>query len=255
MRDHPVDSAGRVVVAMMARAPAWPGKSRIAAGLSAVEHAALREALFDDTFDVVRQVRNVVHAVVYEPASAGEEVRARLPHGVLVVPQSEGELGERLLAACRRFCADGARGVVFVGSDLPDLPVGRIREAVAHLTLGPDRIVLGPATDGGYYLIAMRRCQPELFTGIAWGSERVLAQTLVRARRLALDVVQLDAWADVDTQADIARVVSRHTRAARRTRAWDRAVRASAARHARLEAPPEEPDRAAAPAGRPRQDA
>lgn len=247
-------SAGRVVIAMMARAPSAPGKSRLAPGLTPMQHLTLREALFDDTFDVVRHVRNVVHAVVYEPAAAADEVQARLPRGVLVVPQTDGDLGDRLLDACRHFCADGARGVVFVGSDLPDLPAGRIREAVAHLALGPDRVVLGPAIDGGYYLIAMRTCHPDLFTGIEWDSSRVFAQTVARARACGLEVVELAPWADVDTHADMARVVSRRTRAARRTRAWVRAVRASAARRARLEGPPEAPDRAAAPAGRPRQD-
>jgi len=89
--------------------------------------------------------------------------------------------------------------------------------------------VVGPAEDGGYYLIGQRACHPELFRNIEWGTDRVLSQTVIRAKEAGLDVVQLAPWADVDTHADIARVVRRRSSAARRTRAWARAVRTAAA--------------------------
>jgi uncharacterized protein len=79
--------------------------------------------------------------------------------------------------------------------------------------------VVGPATDGGYYLIGMNRPHPELFEQVAWGTERVLAQTLDIAARAELPVEVLEPWADVDTMSDLRRA-TRLAGAAPRTAAW-----------------------------------
>lgn len=116
-----------------------------------------------------------------------------------LVPQGDGDLGQRMA----RFFTDrlhaGAAATVLVGTDSPTLPLDYIDKAFSAL----DRhdLVLGPATDGGYYLIGIARRLPPIFDGIAWGTHRVLAETIARLDpgwKLAL----LPPWYDVDTLAD-----------------------------------------------------
>jgi glycosyltransferase A (GT-A) superfamily protein (DUF2064 family) len=114
----------------------------------------------------------------------------------------------------------GAESVVVIGSDLPDLPAHILADALAALDAGSTRIAVGPAADGGYYLIGLNRLQAELFAGVDWSTERVLAQTLAAAERLGVEPALLETWPDVDTAADLDRVASGTGRAASRTRAW-----------------------------------
>ncbi len=227
MSDAP-EIRGRVVVAMVARAPSVPGKLRLAAGLTPGQHLALREALFDDGVDCLCGAGQAAHAVVFEPAEARDEVRQRVPHGVALVPQTDGDLGARMMAACEHLLAAGASGVVLIGSDLPDLPASRIERAVGAILEAPGQVVIGPATDGGYYLIGLTACHRPLFTGIEWGTPAVLAQTCQRAAEAGLSVVTLEPWDDVDTPGDLERLAARATGGARHTRAWIRAHRAHA---------------------------
>ena len=114
-------------------------------------------------------------------------------------PQADGDLGRRLsLFFVQRF-VEGARRVVVVGSDSPTLPLPYIDDAFS--ALDDADVVLGPAMDGGYYLIGLREPMPELFERVDWSGERVLRQTMERmgdARRLAL----LPPWYDVDRRVD-----------------------------------------------------
>jgi glycosyltransferase A (GT-A) superfamily protein (DUF2064 family) len=112
--------------------------------------------------------------------------------------------------------------VALIGSDLPDLPARLVRDAFEALDRHRDAVVLGPATDGGYYLIGMNHLQMPLFDEIEWGTGGVLEQTLEAATRAAVHVTLLDAWSDVDTEDDLRRLATRTsgTGAARRTRAW-----------------------------------
>lgn len=118
------------------------------------------------------------------------------------------DLGERLWHGLARV-AQSARRVAAVGSDHPALSLERVREAFALLETGAD-VVLGPAIDGGYYLIALNRDRLDrgLFAGIEWSTERVLAQTLERCRRLDLVVEMLPEAGDVDTPDDLKRLVA-----------------------------------------------
>jgi glycosyltransferase A (GT-A) superfamily protein (DUF2064 family) len=118
----------------------------------------------------------------------------------------------------------GHDNVILVGSDLPDLPPRFVEAAVSKLQARTRDIVLGPALDGGYYLIGMNRLLPAMFQAIDWSSDRVLNQTLAAAAAGGLSVDQLDPWPDVDTPADLDRLVERPgENAATRTRAWARA--------------------------------
>jgi rSAM/selenodomain-associated transferase 1 len=121
--------------------------------------------------------------------------------GVSLRPQTEGDLGERLNTAFARVFAEGARAAVTIGTDCPALATETL--AAAFAKLAEREVVLGPAADGGYYLIGLRRPEPELFRGISWGGPEVLAETLARAREATLEVGTLDTLADVDRPEDL----------------------------------------------------
>lgn len=167
-----------------------------------------------DTLDGV-SAPGVRRVVAVEPASACNEVRALVPPDVVVVPQVEGGLGPRMRDLMAELLAAGAAVVALVGSDLPDITPQRVLSAFTTLAEQPDGVVLGPATDGGYYLIAATHV-PDVFEGIEWGTARVLRQTQAAARRAGLPVRLLDPMSDVDSPADLATV------SAARTAAWVR---------------------------------
>jgi rSAM/selenodomain-associated transferase 1 len=136
----------------------------------------------------------------YTPSDAGVEMQAWLGGGQWL-PQRGGDLGERMTAAFEQAFRRGARRAVLVGSDAPWVSRERVMEAFA--ALGEHDLALGPACDGGYYLIALDRPQPGLFGGIAWGSASVLAATVERAGVLGLALRLLDPLPDIDTFADV----------------------------------------------------
>ena len=113
------------------------------------------------------------------------------------------DLGERMARACARGFAAGYSPVLLRGSDTPDLPAAVVSEAREVLAAGHFQVALGPATDGGYYLVGLTEPQPALFQGPAWSSNTVLESTLKTARERGLTVHLLPAWTDIDTSADL----------------------------------------------------
>jgi hypothetical protein len=115
--------------------------------------------------------------------------------------QSEGDIGDRMASAFQASFAAGMTAGVLIGSDCPDLNVSLMAEAFQLLR--QHDLVLGPALDGGYYLIGLRRLIPELFTGIPWSTAEVLQQTITIAKRLGLAVAKLPLLSDVDRPEDL----------------------------------------------------
>lgn len=115
--------------------------------------------------------------------------------------QSEGDIGCRMASAFQASFVAGVNAVVLIGTDCPDLNDQLIAEAFQALC--QHDLVLGPALDGGYYLIGLRRLVPELFTGIPWSTDEVLPQTLKIAQQLELAVAQLPLLSDVDRPEDL----------------------------------------------------
>ena len=115
--------------------------------------------------------------------------------------QTSGDLGRRMATAFAEAFRSGALRVAVIGTDCPAITPELLAEAFQRLETAD--LVLGPATDGGYYLIALRRPVPELFVDIPWGSPRVLEQTLQRAQRLSLSVALLKTLSDVDRPEDV----------------------------------------------------
>ena len=116
-------------------------------------------------------------------------------------PQGGGDLGRRMHRALARALAQGCQGAVLVGSDIPGLTAPIMAQALEALARAD--LVLGPARDGGYYLVGLRRPRPEVFQGLDWGGPRVLAQTLERARRAGMRIRLLEDLADIDRPEDL----------------------------------------------------
>jgi rSAM/selenodomain-associated transferase 1 len=118
--------------------------------------------------------------------------------------QSGDDLGERMHRALTSALG-GAAEALLIGCDCPSLEVGDLQEAASALREGCDAVV-GPAEDGGYYLIGVRRSDPQVFSGIEWGSARVLAATRDRFRGLGWQWRELATRRDVDRPEDLAAV-------------------------------------------------
>ena len=116
-------------------------------------------------------------------------------------PQPEGDLGERLIVAFQSAFEAGYRAAIAIGTDCPSLDSSFLLQAFA--ALDNHDLVLGPATDGGYYLIGLQRPIPELFQGIAWSTANVLRQTESVADGLGLTRYHLPSLTDVDNPEDL----------------------------------------------------
>jgi rSAM/selenodomain-associated transferase 1 len=116
---------------------------------------------------------------------------------LVVRAQVKGDLGQRMAASFERAFAEGAASVILTGSDIPGLDSKLVRTAFGELARAP--IVLGPAADGGYYLIGLRAPNARLFQGIAWSTGRVRAQTMALADAQGLEVATLPQLYDVDS--------------------------------------------------------
>ena len=115
--------------------------------------------------------------------------------------QSGNNLGERMKNAFKSSFTAGYQKVIIIGTDCFELNEGLI--SIAFERLNDDDIVLGPAKDGGYYLLGMKKFYPSLFENIEWSSEKVLKQTLTSAMRLNLSVFLLPQLSDIDREADL----------------------------------------------------
>jgi len=209
----------REALVVMARVPSdTGGKSRLTRDLGG-DHVALRRALLQDTLDAARSVADSDVFIAVEPADAIAEMRDLVGDGARLFPQHGNTLGDRMRNAFGRVFAAGYSAVVMIGSDLPSLPTSHLAQAFQLVRDRPDAVVIGPASDGGYYLIGLRRLCPALFTSITWSTADVLTTTTRIAESCGLTVSFVAPWHDVDTVDDLRRVL-RDPHGAPRTRAW-----------------------------------
>ncbi|THJ21046.1 MAG: glycosyltransferase [Nitrospira sp. CG24D] len=120
---------------------------------------------------------------------------------VKLIDQVGDDLGARMEQAFATLFGKGYQRVFIVGTDVPSLPLDHYKQALA--LLDTHDIVLGPALDGGYYLIGLKQPRPELFAGIAWSTDRVLAATQEKAASLGLKLALIPSWRDVDSIDDL----------------------------------------------------
>ena len=195
---------------VMAKAPvAGFAKTRLVPPLSHAQAAGLADAMLCDMLD--RPWPGVVRCL----CTSGESDRfvAAAAAGWRCSKQAEGDLGRRLDAASRAAFADGATAVVFLGTDAPDLPAACFAALLEALDAGFD-VVLGPATDGGYYTIATRSHEAALFADMPWSQPSLCEETVACVQRLGLRLHLLPAWSDLDEVSDLRALLRRAEEAA-----------------------------------------
>ena len=197
----PVPVSQERILLIFAKEPR-PGqvKTRLAAEIGADEAARIYQEMGKRIVDQLRGggYRSIV---CFDPPDAFSALADWLgPQGLEFLPQVEGGLGTRLEAAFREGFGR-ATAVVVVGTDAPDVDSEVVEEAFRKLKEAD--LVLGPATDGGYYLLGLRSEAPELFQQIPWSTPAVLAATLERAKTLGLSIATLPPLPDVDTLEDL----------------------------------------------------
>jgi uncharacterized protein len=212
----------RPVVAIMARAPSSQGKSRLIRDLGTTDGAGLRRALLSDTFEAIAALE-ATKAVLYTPPECEPEIRALTPFPAVFLPQRGATLGDRMRDGANDLLTSGFDAVVLIGSDLPTLPPAHVTAALGILTRCGDVVVLGPAEDGGYYLIGLTQSRAKLFARIPWGTRLVLQQTRDAAVALGIPVETVPRWYDVDSLSGLRQVWHSSEEpdgTARHTRAW-----------------------------------
>ena len=136
--------------------------------------------------------------VAFAPAGTEAFFHDTLPLDIGLIDACLPSLGDCLVHTIKEIFARGHAAAVVLNSDSPTLPTALLVEAADMLARPGERAVLGPSTDGGYYLLGLKTVHRRLFEDITWGTERVAAQTLERAREIKLDVHLLPPWYDVD---------------------------------------------------------
>ena len=203
-------SAGeRCALAVMTKAPrAGQVKTRLVPPLTPDEAAGLNICFLRDTAAAIAAAaREVVRGIaVYTPVGAESAYIDILPLDFELVAQRGDKFGERLACAAKDLFQIGFQSVCLIDSDSPTVPANVYAEAARLLSNPGDRVVLGPADDGGYYLIGMKQNHCRLFDGIDWSTERVLDQTMKRAAELKLTVELLPTFYDVDDGATLGRL-------------------------------------------------
>ena len=190
-------------LAVMCKAPQRGRvKTRIAATLGDDSAVEMYRCALADTLSLASSIDDVKHVLSYAPPTRhSQNYFEQAARSFALIPQPGDSLGERIsgtLALLLKIYSP----VVLIGSDSPDLPADLITRAFGALRGSADA-VLGPATDGGYYLIGLRAMHPILFERIAWSTALVAQQTHERAAEAGLQMVSLPYWHDLDTVADL----------------------------------------------------
>ncbi|WP_165435104.1 TIGR04282 family arsenosugar biosynthesis glycosyltransferase [Bradyrhizobium sp. Leo121] len=189
-------------IGIICKAP-QPGRSktRLATAIGEVAASELSACFVRDvaaTIEAVPEALGRRGYGVYAPAGAEDIVQRLLPAGFGLLLQAGDDLGHVLLGATRTLLLAGHDCVLLVNGDSPTLPPRLLIQAVETLRQPGDRMVLGPASDGGYYLIGLKHPHKHLFTQIAWGTETVARSTCDRAAEIGLAATLLPEWYDVD---------------------------------------------------------
>lgn len=202
----------------MAKAP-QPGRSktRLSPPLTPEQAAALGAAFLRDTTENIRLAArgaSIAGYVAYAPAGCAHlfdghlaaDTGLVLADGTAIEDPAITGLGRSLLQAVRALLASGHEAVCLLNADSPNLPTRFLHEAAHALAAPGDRMVLGVADDGGYYLIGLKRPHAAVFRDISWSTAEVSRQTLQRAAEMTLETVRLPGWFDVDDLASLRRL-------------------------------------------------
>jgi rSAM/selenodomain-associated transferase 1 len=197
----------RHAIAVMAKAPrAGHVKTRLVPPLTQEEAAELYRCLLLDKILQVGTLSGVDPYLAYTPPEAQAQMASLAPQGFTLIPQVGSDLGDRLHHLSEILLGRGHPGVIIIDSDTPTLPSTYLLDALDRIQNESTDLVLGPAEDGGYYLIGLKRPCWSLFDSIPWSGPSVLSETLRRASAQRLEVATLPTWFDVDTASDLLRL-------------------------------------------------
>ena len=193
-----------IAIGIICKAPE-PGraKTRLAASIGYEAAAELSACFLRDLAATIESVPSALGrrgVAVYAPAGGEALLRPLLPPTFDFLLQTGRDLGEVLLGATRVLLENGHHGVLLVNGDSPTLPSRLLVQAIEALQETADRVVLGPASDGGYYLIGLKRPHAHLFDKVSWGTPSVFAETCARADESRLPIARLPEWYDVDDE-------------------------------------------------------
>jgi uncharacterized protein len=195
----------------MAKAPRQGEvKTRLVPPLTAAEASALSAAFIRDTAENILAAADsaaIEGFVAYSPAGSAAAFADVLSTAIQLLPPRRTGLAAGLLDAASDLLAAGYAAACLVNADSPNLPTSLLIRAAQALAAPGDRVVLGRADDGGYYLIGLKQPHHRLFERIAWSTELVFQQTLDRAAEIGLAVHALPVWYDVDDIASLRRLI------------------------------------------------
>jgi len=212
-------SNGRCAIGVMAKAPqAGRSKTRLCPPLLPEQAAALSAAFLRDITEniaLASQSAPIDGLIAYAPAGSETLFDGHLAKGTDLLlaigtddmPADVTGFGRCLLHAIQGMLAQGYTAACVLNSDSPTLPTEILAQAANLLLQQRECVVLGPAEDGGYYLLGMRQVHARLFADIAWSSETVADATRARTAELDLELVELPIWYDVDDRAALLRLM------------------------------------------------
>jgi uncharacterized protein len=206
----------RCAFAIMAKA-SDPGacKTRLVPPLTFEEAAALNTCFLGDVSTNILEAgrhRPIDGFIAYATPDSETFFRKNLADGMRLLPPRAIGLGKSLKQVATDLLAAGYQGVCLINSDSPTLPTSILIEAAEILLRNDDHMVLGPCSDGGYYLIGLNRQHDHLFEDIAWSTDQVLRQTLDRAREINVRLTLMPEWYDVDDAASLEQLVNELSR-------------------------------------------
>jgi rSAM/selenodomain-associated transferase 1 len=206
-------------IAVMAKAP-QPGRSktRLTPRLSPDQAAGLSAAFLRDiteNISAAARIERIDGFIAYAPAGTEALFDGHLAFGTGLIladgtpsmPDDVEGFGRCLLQAIDTLLRQGYSAAVVLNSDSPTLPTEYLVRTAALLAAPGDRAILGPAEDGGYYLLGLKKTHAHMFADITWSSEHVAAQTRARAAEIGLELVELPAWYDVDDAEALDRLI------------------------------------------------
>ena len=178
-------------------------KTRLIPVLGREETAKLHRDMVEHTLDRLKKFKSFRSVEVEVCFEGGEQDlwESWLGKGIEYFPQKNGGLGERMEEAFRRAFSQGRERAILIGTDIPGIASGLLEEALEGLKVYD--VVIGPALDGGYYLIGLSKICPEIFKDIPWSTDEVFARTLEIVKDASLSVLPLQPLADVDRPEDL----------------------------------------------------
>jgi hypothetical protein len=188
-----------VAVAIFCKTPAAGySKTRLSPPLTLEDCSAISACFIQDLAGTIHSLGSgVTPYAIYTPIGTEPALRDLLPDSFRLLPQCEGEFGQRLSHAASQLLEAGHTGAILVNADSPTLPAPILRAAVDTLA-GRDAVVLSPSFDGGYTFIGLSRPHPELFADIPWSTPHVHRLTIQRAAEIDIPVINVPGWYDID---------------------------------------------------------